>query len=223
MGTHSPALAVIVPTYGRPGALEPLVEAFAATTNVAYRLVLVLDADDHASWETASTLDVVTLEHTGTYPQKVNAGIAATQEPFMLVGADDIRPHAGWFENARAHMTDRIGFVSLNDLGNGYVMEGYYATLPLVARWYTQLGPLFDETFHHNGVDVDASLTARARGAFAYAPDAVMEHLHPLFEKGEVDDTYRRGGMNEANNHADRQRLLERWGPELEEMGIGAA
>jgi glycosyltransferase involved in cell wall biosynthesis len=215
LAAATPPLAVIIPTLGRPQALGPLVDVFAQTTPVPHRMLFVIDPDDGPTWEAVENLDrpeVNALEHGGTYPQKVNAGIRATTEPILLIGADDIRPHPGWFEKASRHLSAQIGFVSLNDLGNEEVMAGNYAIHPLVARWYVAGGELFHEGYEHIGCDVDASRIARSRGAFAYAPDAVMEHLHPNYGKAPVDATYERGGLNEAKNVADQALLAERWG-----------
>jgi GT2 family glycosyltransferase len=100
------------------------------------------------------------------------------------------------------------------------VMAGEYATFPFVARWYiTRHGPLYDQAFRHNGADIDASLRARQRGAFAYAPDAVVEHVHPNYGKADVDDTYLHGGLDPAKNKADDLLLWGRWRLELEAMG----
>lgn len=211
-------LVVIVPTLARPQALRPLAESFAETTTTTFRILFIVDPDDAPTWRAFESLEhefpeIDALAFAGNYVQKTNIGIRSTTEPLLLPGADDIRPHAGWLEAAKAHMTDEIGFVSLNDLGNHDVMAGTYATLPLVARWYVDLldDDLYHAGYHHNAVDVDASLTARARGAFAYAPDALMEHLHPAWEKAEVDGTHRRGGMNEERARTDHELLDRRW------------
>lgn len=75
-------------------------------------------------------------------------------------------------------------------------MRGELATHPLVARWYTELG-LIDEprlvlntAYPHEYVDREFSETAQCRGAFAYAEDAVVEHLHPMVDKAPMDDLY---------------------------------
>lgn len=204
-------LVVLVPTKGRPRSLLPLAHRFEAVTP-SHRVLFICDHGDYASRQAAADAGEV-LICDGTYPQKVNAGVRHTDEPYVLVGADDIRPHRDWFEAAVEMMSDEVGFVSLNDLGNEAVMAGEYATLPLVARWYAELDQeLYHEGYQHNGADKDASLRARERGAFAYAPDAVMEHLHPDWGKGKVDATYREGGMNRRKRLADRELLRQRWG-----------
>lgn len=211
-------VVVVVPTLHRPQNMRALAEAFAMTTS-SFRVLFVCDTTDTGSRRVARRLEralpgrVSAIAYDGNYVEKTNAGIRASVEPLVVPGADDIRPHTGWLEAAKAKMVGDVGFVSLNDLGNHDVMAGKYATLPLVARWYVESldDNLYHEGYHHNGVDVDASLTARKRGAFAYAPDAVMEHLHPAWSKAEIDDTHRRGCMDEERASADHELLERRW------------
>lgn len=209
-------LVCVIPTLGRWQALRPLAELFAQTTE-SYRLLYVVDESDTRSHKAVRTTrraghPADYLIHDGSYAQKVNAGIEHSHEPFILVGADDIRPHAGWFEAAKSNMDDKVGFVSLNDLGNEMVMAGKYATLPLVARWYAESeGDLYFEGYQHAACDVDASLQAQSRGAYAYAHDAVMEHLHPDHGKSRPDATYLQGGLNRHKRRADRLLLDQRW------------
>jgi hypothetical protein len=205
-----PSLVVLVPTLGRPRALEPLARAFADTTP-DHRLLFIVDAGDLESHKAAGRAgEVLVAERTG-YPAKVNFGVRATTEPLILLAADDVRPHPGWFEAASSYLTDTIGYVSLNDLGNRAVMRGRFATFPLIARWYAELD---DELYHvgyrHNCCDVEASEKAQQRGAFAYAPEAVMEHMHPFWGKAELDRTYREWALDRQGIAADRALLRER-------------
>jgi hypothetical protein len=263
MDTSRSELVVLVPTLGRPHALEPLAQAFAETTP-NHRLIFIVDVADSESRRAAEQVtlrdalqpekgwrqvgDVLVVHRTG-YPAKINAGIRATSEPFILLAADDVRPQAGWFETAKAEMTWRfapaanvpvgepyggsewmngemptgrgateggIGFVSCNDLGNRAVMRGRYATTPLIARWYCEkYGELLHEGYRHNCCDVEASELAQKRGAFAYAPKAVVEHLHPLWNKSApgidgIDQTYADWALDQAGIDADRALLDER-------------
>lgn len=208
MAPDSPTLVVLIPTLGRADRLGALAERFAATSP-PHRILFVCDRSDTAS--IAAGLDAGhVLVHDGTYPVKVNAGIRATDEEYLMVAADDVNPHEGWFEKALELMSEQVGFVSLNDLGNEAVMRGEHATLPLVARWYVADGELYHEGYEHTGCDVDASYIAKSKGAFAYAPEAVMEHMHPVWGKGEVDETYRLGGMNPDKDAHDRVLLSTR-------------
>lgn len=206
----SAQLVVLVPTRGRPHALAPLAVRFAETTP-PHRLVFIADPDDPDTLEAAFPVgDVLVPRERLSYPAKINHGARHTTEPLLLFGADDIRPHPGWLAAALEPMTVAgVGFVSLNDLGNERVMAGEYATLPLVARWYVEQGGIdgpdvYHEGYRHNGADLEASEVARSRGAFAYAPAAVMEHLHPNYGKAEPDATYLAGGLNrEGTEHDD--------------------
>jgi hypothetical protein len=216
-------LAVIVPTRGRAHVLEALHTAFADTTPVPHRLVFITDPDDPDSQSIGSELGwAIPLATRQTYPVKVNAGVRMTHERLVLIGADDIKPRSGWLEAASAYMNSSIGFVSLNDLGNPDVMAGVYATLPLIARWYADLDDeLYYERYEHCGCDVDASYMAKARGAFAYAPEAAMEHLHPAWGKAQLDDTYLDGGCNPRVIEHDDKLLEQRW-PEQARERIAA-
>lgn len=210
-------LVVVVPTYRRPRALAVVAERFAAATDRIYRILFVIRPDDHPTRRAFERLqkrrpEVDAIEEAGPYRAGVNTGVRASFEPLILIGADDIKPHPGWLAAAKAYMSEKIGYVSLNDLGNHDVMTGRYATLPLVARWYAASeGDLYFQGYTHTGCDVDASLRAQERGAYAYAPDAIMEHLHPAWGKGEVDATYKLGGMNDDVLRADRELLAQRW------------
>lgn len=213
-------LVVVIPSRGRHERLASLAAEFARTTP-RHRLLFVVDWDDPRTQKVARGLGKVMLMYSRAgYCCAVNVGIAASKEPFVLVASDDCKPHKGWFERAKAYMSETVGFVSLNDLGNPHVMAGAHATFPLVARWYADLGPLYDESYHHNGCDADASFRAKERGAFAYAPDAIIEHLHPSWNKNEIDATYAEGGLNEAKNADDLKLLAVRWGPELDSLGM---
>jgi glycosyltransferase involved in cell wall biosynthesis len=203
-------LVILCPTLGRPGALEPLARAFADTTP-RHRLLFIVDADDVESATAARRAgDVLVSERTG-YSAKINAGIRATNEPLILLAADDVRPHPDWFETAAGLLSNTIGFVSLNDLGNRAVMRGRLATFPLVARWYVEkYGDLLHEGYRHNCCDVEATELAMQRGAFAFARGAVMEHMHPLWNKGEMDKTYEDWALDPEGIAADRALLAER-------------
>jgi hypothetical protein len=213
MDTNSspPDLVVLCPTRGRPRALAPLAQAFAAVTT-GYRMLFIVDDDDRESQAAADLTgeDWIVSTKTG-FPAKVNLGIRHSTEPLIFLGSDDVKPHPHWRERAEAAMTDELAYVSCNDLGNKEVMRGDYATMVLVARWYAELDEEFyPECYLHNAVDLEASALAKKRGAFVYVPDAIVEHLHPNYGKAEMDETYRRWAFDEDGVAADRALLEER-------------
>lgn len=216
MAPDSRSLVVVVPTRGRAHALKSLALEFKATTP-AHRMLFVVDPDDPQSFRLGREVgDVLVTVSRLSYAAKANRAIERSTEPFLLFAADDVKPHPGWFEAAHALMSEEVGFVSTNDLGSERVMDGEYATCPLVARSYAEQGTIdggpgvFHEGYHHNPADIEASETAKHRGAFAYCPESVVEHMHPNYGKAEVDQTYLEGGMNEEANEADAVLFAER-------------
>jgi glycosyltransferase involved in cell wall biosynthesis len=209
-------LVVLVPTLGRAHRLGPLAALFRNATP-PHRIVFICDPDDQDSIEAAQKAGECLVAVKTGYSAKVNLGVRATEEEHILLAADDVRPHPGWYEIASALMSDTIGYVSLNDLGNRAVMRGRYCTFPLVARWYAELeDELYHEGYAHNYCDREATEKAQLRGAFAYAPEAIMEHLHPLWKKGEIDQTYRDWALNEDIMERDRTLFEQRraeWTP----------
>jgi hypothetical protein len=49
------------------------------------------------------------------------------------------------------------------------------------------------EGYRHWFVDTELVETARVRGTYAHAHDALVEHFHPIYRGAEMDDTYRLG------------------------------
>lgn len=139
----------------------------------------------------------------GTFAQKANRGYRISDEPWLFVVGDDVRFHPGWLDHAMSKAGESTrSVIGTNDLGNPRVMSGEHATHFFVLRRYVdEQGASFDgpgvlchEGYRHWYVDDEIIELAKRRGQFAPCLDAVVEHLHPLFGKGEPDDVYRIGG-----------------------------
>lgn len=209
------AIVIVVPVLGRPQNAQPLVDSIEAATTVKHRVLFVVDEGDVKEQGAAcrATHEAIlwVAEHKRRWSQKINAAYRCTNEPFLLLAADDLRFHPGWDVAALELAELGYGVVGTNDLGNGTVMRGDHATHPLVSRLYAdacgtvdECGKLLHEGYRHNCVDVELVETAKARGAWAFAADAHVEHLHPLWRKGVDDETYRLGRAG----YQDDQRLL---------------
>lgn len=231
-------VAILIPTLGRADRLLPLLGNIAAVTPPhAYQVVFILDqADDESRQRCAQMLSnfrgkgmegkVGVLLCDGTYPEKINAGVAATTEPWVLLTADDVVFHPGWWEateqlrdvgqvevrrgdQAPGDGTEHgVGVIGTNDLHNPATAKGKYATQILVARWYidaglatadTQPGKAFHEGYHHEQIDRELCHVAQARGLYAHAAESVIEHLH--FATGQRP----RDATDEKGNRAARQ------------------
>lgn len=213
-------IAVIVPVIERPHAAEPFMESWANTTNghsTVYPVVHVGDIDTYGAWDRklaevgVENYPIVGSSRT-TYAAKVNWAYETTEEPWLLLVGDDVRFHEGWEEAALAAM-GRGGVISTND-GQRDDLH-LLAVHPIFQRTYLDTlgatvdgpGTLAHEGYHHAYVDQEWSYVARKRGMLHYAPDCLIEHLHPVFGKGEPDHIYELGN---AHNDEDRELCVSR-------------
>lgn len=215
------SVAIIVPVLGRPHRVEPTLRSIADATPEPYRVLFVADPDDVTERRALESAGADVLIHGGRYASKINAGIRATTEPLIFAAADDLRWHGGWLEAASAQLghqgaasSDPVAFVGTQDLNHRRVKLGTHATHPLVTRAYVEqrgtldeAGKLYHEGYWHNCVDVEAVETAKFRRVWAFAYDAIVEHLHPGAGKAGSDDTYRLG---KSRSKQDRALWLDR-------------
>lgn len=151
----------------------------------------------------------------GDYASKINAGYRASTEPWLFTGADDLHFHAGWLVNALRCRPSQV--IGTNDLGNERVISGRHSTHTLVARTYAdnygtvdERNKVLHEGYPHEFVDDELVATAKWRGVWAFAADAVVEHLHPDYGKAPYDEMYRAQGERMAvgrKTFRKRQRL----------------
>ena len=192
---------VLVPVLNRPHNVAPLVESFEAATDDA-RLLFVASEGDEAELAAIHDADaevlIVEKRLSCDYPFKINQGAAATTEPFLFTGADDLHFHPGWLTAAMARMSDPgVGVVGTRDLCNVRTEDGTHSTHSLVRRRYIEdfgtadeQGKILHEGYWHEWCDDELVATAMFRGAWAFAPDSVVEHLHPRAGKAKIDDLY---------------------------------
>jgi glycosyltransferase involved in cell wall biosynthesis len=194
----SSRVAILVPVLGRPGRVATLLQSIAAATPEPHRVLFIADPDDHETLEAIAATSAAVIAPGGSYAQKINAGIAHTDEPLLFLGADDLTFHPGWLPAAAAHLTATIGVVGTNDLANPRVIAGEHATHSLVTRAYVAQGTidgpgLLHEGYRHNFVDDELTATAKSRRAWAFAADSHVEHHHPDWGTADRDATYARG------------------------------
>jgi hypothetical protein len=212
-----------VPVLGRPHRVEPLLESLAAATSVPYVAVFVCSPgdDEELAAVRAAAAPAVSLlvadrpAGPGDFAFKTNLAYRWTEEPWLFTGADDLRFHPGWAEEAlRVAAETGARVVGTNDLGNPTVMSGRHATHSLVARSYADglgtldgPGAVLCEQYDHQYVDTELVVTAQTRGEWAFADRSHVEHLHPFWGKGRMDATYERGL---AGGRADRALFMSR-------------
>lgn len=151
----------------------------------------------------------------GDYARKINHGVRAVSADWYFQGADDLVFHPGWLSAAlRAAETNGARVIGTQDLCNPRTRGGRHSTHSLVARSYVEEvgtgdepGKMLHEGYEHGFVDDELVYVAMRRREFAFARDAIVEHLHPTRAKAEMDSTYEKA--LDPRSHA-RDRALWR-------------
>ncbi|WP_154677088.1 hypothetical protein [Parafrankia discariae] len=193
-------LTILVPMLGRPHRVAPLLMSIGTTVPDAEVLWLVTPRDHTVVAEIGRVGGrALAVRHDrGDYARKINTGYRATDRPLLFLGASDLLFRPGWYQAARAQLAAGIGVVGTNDLGSPRVLAGEHATHSLVARAYAdqpgatadQAGEVLHEGYWHEYCDDELVQVARARGAWAFAENSHVEHLHPDYRKAPVDRLY---------------------------------
>lgn len=192
----SAELVVLVPSLGRAHMLATVRESLHDTAPGAEVLWLLTAGDPalDAPPRPGESRLVFPPRTRGDYAAKINAGVRLTGHPLMFLGANDIAFRDGWLDACLARLTGDVGVVGTNDGGNPRTATGDLSTHTLVTRDYARRGTvdnpnlLLHPGYWHEYVDDEFVQTAKARGAYAHATDALVEHLHPDHGKRPADD-----------------------------------
>jgi hypothetical protein len=225
---------IVIPTYGRPQRVAPLVANLKAVTPWDYRLLFVVEEDDEETQAAAVRVGAEFLINRGerTYAACINQAFYSTEEPYLFAGADDIEFRAGWLESALACMDDQsVGVVGCYDPSHPFFD---HAAHYLVRRSYIESwGGCLDRRdvvlcpdYGHGCTDLEMVGVAKARGSYRFCPESVVVHRHPGWnDSGKVidssplfDSTYLKG--NESMDR-DRKLLLARapmWLKQIEKV-----
>lgn len=208
-----PVIDIIVPTLGRPHRIGPLARNVAEVTEGRFTLTFVLDWDDADSLD--AWRDVAGLAYyeqcDGTYPRKINHGVAHTSGWAVCLSGDDAVWHRGWDTAAVDAFERGVQVVGTRDLTPASE-NGDHSTQPIARRRYIdehggawrEPGRALHEGYHHNFCETELCQLAMHRGVWVFAPDSVIEHRHPDWGTNEMDATYKKG----AKQHWDRDAAL---------------
>lgn len=201
---------VIVPVLHRPQNVAPLLRSLRASTGLA-RATFVIEPDDPEVANLVIEHGGRVVVHPGTFAEKVNVAYRATEQPWLFLVGDDVRFHPGWWDHVQ-HVANRYdaSVVGTNDLGSTRVRAGEHATHMAISRDYVaNVGASWDgpgvvchEGYRHWFVDDEIITAAKQRAQFQMALGAVVEHLHPIFGKGEMDDVYELGQRSASQDKA---------------------
>jgi hypothetical protein len=199
------SIDILIPVLGRPQNAQKVVDSIHANTVVPHTCIFICSRGDHAEIEACKATKVpVLLCDEDRYAVKINKGATweyrDTPHELLFLAADDLAFHRDWDRAAidEYHASGRP-VIGTNDLGNKTVMAGEHATHSLVHRSYIEAGTidepgkLLHEGYRHNFCDTEFVDTAKSRGAFTFAFESHVEHLHPFWQKGPDDLIYRKG------------------------------
>jgi hypothetical protein len=225
-----PAILIAVPVLRRPHRVVPLLQSIRSATSEPYRVVFIGNAGDDGELDTvrAAGADLLVQPYAhdpadwrtrpGEWARKLNRAYRESDEPLIFCGADDLHFHPGWADAVR-RCAERpgVGVIGTNDLTNPGVMAGEFSTHPVVVRSYAdefgtidEPGVMLHEGYPHEWVDRELAETAKARGAWAFAAGAHVEHLHATVGKAPMDPLYsqQRRRMVAGKLLFDQRRLL---------------
>jgi hypothetical protein len=229
-------VAIIVPVAKRDNAQEFLTSLRDSITPEQRERVMVYvmaDAEDfttHEAWMqwhgAPFPRQQVDAHHylrdMGSFAEKVNRGYEISTEPWLFLVGDDVHFHRGWLDQAlEVARTTGARVVGTNDLGNPAVLAGEHATHMLISREYVEkVGASWDgpgvvchEGYRHWFVDNEIVTAAKQRGQWAPCLASHVEHMHPYFRKGKIDDVYRIGeaaaGLDQVLYKARYERSVE--------------
>ena len=214
-------LLVIVPTRGRPDNVRRVVEAWDATGAWEDAALLAsVDCDDPA----IGGYRALAREREGDgchwwlseapvwrpMVAKLNAAALAEAGNYFALGfaGDDHLPRTkGW---ARAYLD------ALREMGTGIVYgDDRFQGANLPTQWamtshiVRALGRMVPADVQHLYCDNAIAVLGQAAGCLRYLPDVVVEHVHPLAGKAEMDDGYRR--VNSSQRYRDDRASFLRW------------
>lgn len=194
-------IQIIVPTYKRIQNIEKCFNNILETPDCE-PLFVVHESDTDSLNEVKRLGAKYTIDKQS--PSGVNAsnaGYWAVKTNWFVLSQDDIIFHKGWLDNALKHITKGIKVVGLYD-GYPYHLQSQHSVAWLINKNYVQKNSLsighknvlFNPDYKKNYADNELNDTAKFRGVWAYASDSLAEHLHPGFNKSQIDSTYQ---MNE--------------------------
>ena len=190
-----PSLLMIVPSRGRPGSLDGLIEAWRTTSTGHADLVVALDDDDPRLYQyNAHRVAMVTVGPRQSWVAWTNEIAAAHAGSYRFVGSmgDDHRPRTpGW---------DRMLCSALEELGSGIAWGDDLGSRPVLPSAVAMtsdvvaaLGYMVPPALEHNGAETFWQGLADGLGRSRFLPEVVIEHLHYSLGKSSIDHTYLEG------------------------------
>lgn len=209
-------MCVVVPSRGRPENAERLAQAF-KDTNTEADLYVIIDNDDPKWDEYAKSQNYKKLpadNKTGGCAKSLNTGavhlLDITKYPlydyFVFMGDDHLPRTQGWDKAFIQALGQNTGIVYGDDLLQGSNLPTAFGmSRDLVNELQGMTFPgcihlFFDNFVKQLGLDLEY---------LKYLPDVIIEHLHPVAGKAEMDEGYAR--VNQPKWYEQDLLILQRY------------
>lgn len=228
-------VTVVVPVLRRPHRAEPFMASLRESVTSAdeppvIAVANVGDGDTAEAWRRAGAMVMECPDEPGSFGQKLNWLVAKSRAidlggirpaRWMFVTGDDVCFHPGWLEAALTDLPDTACVVGTNDLGTTAVQDGEHATHMFLRMDYVRdQGASWDGPgtvagpYRHWWTDDEMVTLAKLRGVWEMRSDSIVEHLHPLFDRGTWDETYQIGAEASFADRTLFNDRLRRFAPE---------
>lgn len=188
------SLAVIVPSRGRPQNIKDLIYAMNQTKTTA-DLWVVCDEDDQelAGYQALGIENLLIFDRTQKgMARPLNLAVRSILQShkyshFAFLG-DDHRPRTMYWDLDFTNVLDQgLGMVYGNDLFQG---ENLPTAIGMHGTIVRELNGMVPEGLFHLYLDNFWKQIGLDIGALTYLPETIIEHMHPLAGKGQIDQGY---------------------------------
>jgi GT2 family glycosyltransferase len=184
--------SLLAPTRGRPQALQDMADSAHATATGPIEVFAYVDDDDpHLDQYVATSGVSVVVGPRIVLSDCWNVLARKAQGDFLHMSADDIRFRTpGWDQIIREtfeQFPDRIACV----YGRDGIHDEKLATHGFISRrWFETVGYFTWHEFPCDFADTWLHDVAQMVGRLIYQPEVLIEHLHPIANKAEWDQTH---------------------------------
>ena len=188
------SLAVITPSRGRPQNIKDLIYAMNQTKTTA-DLWVVCDEDDQelAEYQALGIDNLLIFDRTQKgMARPLNLAVRSILQShkyshFAFLG-DDHRPRTMYWDLDFTNVLDQgLGMVYGNDLFQG---ENLPTAIGMHGTIVRELNGMVPEGLFHLYLDNFWKQIGLDIGALTYLPETIIEHMHPLAGKAQVDQGY---------------------------------
>ncbi len=219
-------ISILLPTRKRIPKLAQMMKSASDTAQQTFELVIYVDDDPEtdsmffSNWtgvapEGTKKLTVLHGEKRRLAEYWNDCAAAATGDILMLANDDLVFHTPGWSEKIEAAFAESQDKILCVHADNGQPNAASFCTHPFIHRkWVDAVGYFVPPQFEGDFTDTWIWDVANRINRRVYLPDVKIEHLHHIYQKSQMDDTYRERLAMEKQGHYAR--LFDTMAPERE-------